>query len=90
MLEDFVYPMVVYSDTEEGNTVWRGNFSGLHGCWLEASSKDEVLRLAPSVLGEYVASCLAAGWRLPEPPNVHELIEADAGEVHLVSAVMPK
>ena len=90
MLENFVYPMVVYSDVEDGQIVWRGNFPGLHGCWLESSSKDEVLRLAPSVLGEYAAACFAAGWTLPEPPDERELAEADAGEVIVVKAAPPR
>ena len=82
--------MVVYSDFENGKMVWRGNFPGLHGCWLESSSKDEVLRLAPSVLGEYAAACFATGWPLPEPPDERELAAADAGEVIVVRAVLPR
>lgn len=82
----FSYPMVVYDDMEDGARVWRGNFPGLHGCWLEAGTEEEVLRVAPSVLAEYAASCSSAGWTPPPPPSVDELRESGIGYVVVVEA----
>ena len=85
-MEKFVYPLVVYEDFENGENIWRGNFPGLHGCWLESPSKDDVLRLAPSVLWEYASACFETGWTPPAAPDVRELEEAGAGEVLVVTA----
>lgn len=78
--------MVVYEDTENGAKIWRGNFPGLHGCWLEAASKEEVLRLAPSVLWEYASACFETGWTPPEAPPVAELVSGGVGDVVTVTA----
>lgn len=88
-VENFEYPMVVYEDAENGERVWRGNFPGLHGCWLEAASKEEVLRLAPSVLWEYASACFETGWTPPHAPPVRWLEESGAGEVCVVRAKKP-
>ncbi len=85
-MASFEYPMVVYEDSENGGKIWRGNFPGLHGCWLEASTKERVLHLAPSVLGEYVFACRQTGWTPPAAPSVRELEASGTGEVFIVSA----
>lgn len=84
--EAFSYPLVLYEDREDGEEIWRGNFPGLNGCWLEAATRDEVIARAPSVLGEYAAACRGAGWRLPRAPELSELRDTGVGEVFMIWA----
>lgn len=85
MVREYSYPALVSCGYEEGR-LWVANFVGLHGCWVEGGDREEVVLRAPSVLREYLKSCMAAGINLPDAPDASELSELDAGEVIIVSA----
>lgn len=85
MVREYNYPALV-SCGYDGGRLWVANFVGLHGCWVEGGDREEVVLRAPSVLREYLKSCLAAGINLPDAPDAGELRELDAGEVIVVSA----
>ncbi len=82
-MKEYIYPAVV-AYGYDGGRLWVANFVGFSGCWVEGEDRDDVLTRAPEVLGEYIRSCLAAEWPLPEAPDVAELEAADVGEVIMV------
>ena len=85
--KEYAYPAVVAFGYGGGN-LWVANFAGLSGCWVEGTDRDEVLRRAPYVLSEYIKSCLAAEWPIPDAPDAEELREANAGEVIIIKCVV--
>ena len=80
----FTYPAIVSNQYNDGS-LWVANFPGLSGCWVEGLCREDVIARAPSVLSEYVSSCQAANWPIPEAPNVKELTDTGSGEVIIVS-----
>ena len=61
-MERYGYPIVVYEERAAEGPLWIGNFPGLNGCWVEGSSKEDVLARAPYVIHEFAAACRELGW----------------------------
>lgn len=83
MDKEYIYPAVL-AFGYDGGRLWALNFVGLSGCWVEGEDRDDVIKRAPEVLKEYLKSCIEAEWPIPQPPNVGDLEDADAGEVIIV------
>lgn len=86
MGREFTYPAIVSNNYMDG--MWVANFVGITGCWSEGEDREDVVRRAPEVLAEWLKSCVAADWPIPEPISVEELKDANAGEVILVKVTI--
>lgn len=65
--------------------LWVANFVGLRGCWVEGEDREDVLKRAPSALGEYLRGCLESGVPIPNAPDAGELRALQMGEVMVIS-----
>ena len=89
-MERYGYPIVVYEERAAEGPLWIGNFPGLNGCWVEGSSKEDVLARAPYVIHEFAAACRELGWPLPVPPVLSELEETGLGEAFFIEEYLPE
>ncbi|MCD7951579.1 MAG: hypothetical protein LUG14_01335 [Synergistaceae bacterium] len=89
-MKRYCYPIVVYEERAAEGPLWIGNFPGLNGCWVEGSSKEDVLARAPSVIHEFASACRELGWPLPDPPAMSALEETCLGEVFFIEEYLPE
>ena len=79
----FTYPAILSYESDGG--LWIMKFPGLHGCWVEGKTEDDVRRRAPEVLGEFLRGCFDCGVTPSKPPEADMLRKFADGEVIGVS-----
>lgn len=66
----YSFPALVSNSYEEGK-LWVVNFPALNGCWVEGTSREDVVLRAPSVLAEYLSHAIDCGMTIPVPCEIN-------------------